>query len=265
MARIPNRKQSDCTVVTVPCFSGAPWDLTQLRPLAHRPLKTMRLPEAIDNVEGYADFVADEVAGLERYVLVGDSFGAIVSLAFATRQPRGLVALVLSGGFAANPITSPLLKARVAAARLLPGPLYRMLTLRFHASSLASPYDEQGQVPWSREASRTLFLRNTPYRSYVARAKAAFSANYLDRLRLIQVPTLILTPSYDRLIGEHAARQMLDGIPDATELILEDTGHMFRYSHPIAYAEAIERFLKQRVDLEVASPGTQGSAAAHTP
>ena len=247
------RGQSNPTIVTVPCFSGAPWDLRQLRPLAHRPLRTMRLPEGVDNIEGYADFVAEQVADLDSYVLVGDSFGAVVSLAFATRQPQGLKALILSGGFAANPITNPLLKARVAAARLLPGPLYRASTLRFHASSLASPHDGQGQVPWSKEASRRLFLQNTPYESYLARARAAFSADYVGRLRLITVPTLILTPSYDRLIGEHAARQMLEGIPDATELVLDNTGHMFRYSHPVTYAEAIEQFLHERLDGQRAS------------
>jgi pimeloyl-ACP methyl ester carboxylesterase len=235
-------------IVTVPCFSGAPWELKQLKPLSHRPMKTMRLPEAIDDIERYADFVHVEVSGLDKYILVGDSFGAIVSLAFATRQPQGLKALILSGGFAANPVTNPFVKFRIKAARLFPGVLYRALTLRFHAASLASPHDKNGQIPWSKEASRKLFAQNTPYKSYIARAKAAFSANYLNRLGLINVPTLILTPSYDKLIGEKAARQMVDGIPDATEVELKNTGHMFRFTHPETYAAAIDNFLQKRVD-----------------
>src|SRR5262245_9013260 len=89
------------TLVTVPCFSGAPWDAQQLAPLGSYPV---RLPEAIDEVEGYADFVAAQVADLSDYVLVGDSFGAVVSLTLALRQPAGLRGLVLSGGFAANPL-----------------------------------------------------------------------------------------------------------------------------------------------------------------
>lgn len=88
------------TIVTVPCFSGAPWELEQLGPLADHPLRTMRLPEALETIEDYADFLAEQVAGLEDYVVVGDSFGAVVALAFATRQPPGLRGLVLSGGFA---------------------------------------------------------------------------------------------------------------------------------------------------------------------
>jgi len=77
--------------------------------------------------------------------------------------------------------------------------------------------------------------------------KAAFSANYLDKLPLIQVPTLILTPAYDRLIGENAARLLLEGIPDSVEAILPNTGHMFRFTHPVTYANAIQAFLQVRL------------------
>ncbi len=168
-------------------------------------------------------------------------------MAFATRQPAGLRGLVLSGGFAANPVTNPLVKAKVSAARFLPGPLYRQVTLRFHTQSLASPHDHDGQVPWSQADSRALFMENTPWESYVARAKAAFSADYRDRLQAIEVPTLILTPSYDRLIGEDAAKVMLAGISDAHEVVLDGTGHMFRFSHPVTYADAVHDFLEARV------------------
>ena len=128
---MPEGTRSDSqlpTVMTVPCFSGAPWDLEKLDPLSDLPLKTMRLPESVDDVEQYADFVERQIADLGCYVLVGDSFGAVVSLAFATRQPSGLRALVLSGGFAANPVRNPLLKARIRAARFFQGPLYRWIT-----------------------------------------------------------------------------------------------------------------------------------------
>jgi pimeloyl-ACP methyl ester carboxylesterase len=72
----------------------------------------MRLPEGLDDIERYADFVSEQVADLDSYVLLGDSFGGIVALTFAPRQPVGLKALVLSGGFAANPVINPFLKAR---------------------------------------------------------------------------------------------------------------------------------------------------------
>jgi len=232
------------TIVTVPCFSGSPWHLDQLTPLSGWSLRTMRLPEALDQIEAYADFLAEQVAHLDRYVLVGDSFGANIAIALATRQPRGLEALVLSGGFAADPITNPLTKLKLTAAAFLPGILYQQVTLRFHAQSLASPFDRAGQVSTSQAAIRNLFVQNTPRRSYLSRMKAAFSANYLDQLDRIQVPTLVLTPAYERLIGENAARQLVEGIPDAVEVILPNTGHMFRFTHPVSYASAFGIFYR---------------------
>jgi len=117
------------TVVMVPCFSGSPWQLEQFTPLAHWTTQTMRLPEALNDIEDFADFLAQEVANLERYVLVGDSFGAIIALALATRQPTGLTAVILSGGFAADPVTNPITKLKLSAAALLPGKkLYQEIT-----------------------------------------------------------------------------------------------------------------------------------------
>lgn len=234
------------TLVTVPCFSGARWDLDQLTGLDDLELRTMRLPEALDTIEGYADFLADQVADLDDYVLVGDSFGAIIALVLATRQPEGLTGLVLSGGFASDPVTDPVVKAKLRAARFLPGLAYRHLVLRAHAASLASPHDSEGQRPWTRADSRRLFAEHTPHASYVARARAAFAVDVRGRLHRVVVPTLVLTPSHDELIGPDAAQVLVEGIPEATEIVLPETGHMFRFSHPTTYATTVRHFLDTR-------------------
>ncbi|MFD0407915.1 alpha/beta fold hydrolase [Kitasatospora sp. NPDC127116] len=238
-----NTAAKNPTLVFIPCFSGAPWSAEQLAPYGEAPKRTLRLPEGVDSIERYADHVENAIADLDDYVLVGDSFGANIALALATRRPRGLRALVVSGGFAANPIDSKPMKALAQAMGKAPGPLYRQLTLRFHAHRLASPFDGEGQVPWSEARSRELFLANTPAASFGARVSAVFTADYVDVLDRIQVPTLLLTPSHDVLIGENASKVMLAGIPDAREVVLARTGHMFRFSHPVTYAAAVENFL----------------------
>jgi pimeloyl-ACP methyl ester carboxylesterase len=68
----------------------------------------------------------------------------------------------------------------------------------------------------------------------------------LDRLSKIEVPTLIITPSYDTLIGEKAASEMLKGVQNVKEIVLARTGHMFRYSHPVLYAKTIRTFLEEQ-------------------
>jgi pimeloyl-ACP methyl ester carboxylesterase len=243
----PGSHTAKPTLVMIPCFSGAPWNLGQLSPLLDWPLRTMRLPDGVETIDAYADYVAVQTSDLEEFVLVGDSFGAVVAIALAARRPIGLRGLVISGGFAANPVTSRLGRAKISAARFLPGPLYRRLTLPLHAASLASPFDTEGEQPLSTRATADLFREHTPWRSYTARAKAAFSADYREQLGDISVPTLILTPEHDTLIGEEAAGILRGGIPDAVEHVLPRTGHMFRFTHPVTYSGHIRDFLNRRL------------------
>ncbi|MFF2183812.1 alpha/beta fold hydrolase [Streptomyces sp. NPDC058155] len=238
-----NTAERNPTLVFIPCLSGAPWSAEQLAPYGEAPKRALRLPEGVNDIERYADHVENAIADLDDYVLVGDSFGANIALALATRRPPGLRALILSGGFAANPVDSKPWKALMRAIGKARGPFYRQLALRAHAHRLASPFDGEGQVPWSEARSRELFLTGTPAASFGARVEASLTADYVDVLGHVQVPTLILTPSHDVLVGENASKIMLAGIPDSREVVLPRTGHMFRFSHPATYAAAVKGYL----------------------
>jgi pimeloyl-ACP methyl ester carboxylesterase len=233
------------TLVMVPCFAGAPWKLTQLSQLQRWPMRTMRLPDHLDDLEKLADFVLEQVKDLSSYVLVGDSFGAVVSIALATRRPSGLTGLVLSGGFAKNPITSPILKMLTALAPFFPGWFYRQLTLRMHAANLRSTFDAEGEIPWSTGQTRALFVMATSHQAYVNRLRAVAKSDYTDKLARIDVPTLIMTPEEDRLIGKEAAEIMLKGIAESTEVVVPRTGHMLRCSHPGTYSREVREFLER--------------------
>jgi pimeloyl-ACP methyl ester carboxylesterase len=237
--------KADPALVMIPCFSGAPWQLNQLTHLQSRPMRTLRLPDNVCELETLADFIADQVKDLESYVLIGDSYGAVSSIAVATRQPKGLKGLVLSGGFARSPITSPLLKILAALAPYFPGTFYRQGTLRVHAAQLASSFDKEGEIPWSTGKTRALFIRETPHKAYVNRVRSIEKTDYTVLLKKIEVPTLILTPEEDKLIGKEAVGILLKGITGSQEVIMPRTGHMFRFSHPGAYSLEIRKFLER--------------------
>jgi pimeloyl-ACP methyl ester carboxylesterase len=230
------------TIITIPCLSGAPWDLDSFGPLSDYPLATLRLSDEHTDIESHASDVLDLASRHGEFILAGDSFGAQVAIAAAARRPKGLVGLVISGGFAAMPIDSFVTRMKINAARFLPGPLYRHLVLPMHAKALESRFDAEGDNAWSTRDSERLFLANTPWKGYVRRTQAALAADYTSLLRNIEVPTLILTPQDDTLIGPDAARVLRDGIGNSVEVVLERTGHMFRLSHPTRYAEAIRDF-----------------------
>lgn len=242
------------TIVTVPCFSGAPWDVRQLQPFAGRDVRTMRLPERLDTVEANADFLAEEVHGLDDYILVGDSYGAVIALTLAIRRPAGLSGLVLSGGFAANPLP-PWKGMAASASRFAGGPLYRQGTLRLHAYQLHSHFDATAPIPHTQNDYRHLFIDNTPRATYTARVTSVTHFDVRDKLGRVEVPTLLLTPEDDKLVGANAAREMLAGIPEATEIVLPRTGHMFRFTHPDQYGQAITAFIDQRVGRVIGKSG----------
>ena len=52
------------------------------------------------------------------------------------------------------------------------------------------------------------------------RIRAIQKADYSRTLGRINVPTLILTPEEDRLIGREAAQILLNGIPGSEEMVL---------------------------------------------
>jgi pimeloyl-ACP methyl ester carboxylesterase len=156
--------------------------------------------------------------------------------------------LVLSGGFARSPITSPWLKTLAALAPFFTGPFYRQMTLRIHAAQLASAFYREGKIPWSTGKSRAFFIKETSHKAYINRMCSIEKADYTALLKKIDVPTLILTPEEDKLIGKDAAGVLLNGIKGSQEVILLRTGHMFRFSHPGAYSLEIKRFL-ERVSL----------------
>lgn len=231
------------TMVYVPCFSGAPWDLAPFPDLAGRAALTPVLP-VVDTVEAYADWLQEATQGLGPFVLVGDSFGAAVALAFAARRPPALRAVVASGGFATNPLAQPWLVAAIRHGPRLSGRVYEQMVLPWHARLLRSRYDREGDRPWSLADTVTLFRRWTPAEAYWARARAAVGTDLTEAVRTISVPTLVLSPEDDRLIAPAASRPLRD-IPNAVHRTLPRTGHMFRFSHPRAYGGAVDRFLRE--------------------
>lgn len=229
-------------LVYVPCFSGAPWDLEQFPDLADWPARTPALPAALGSIDAYADWLGDLVQDLSSFVLIGDSFGASIALSLAIRRPRGLRAVVASGGFALNPIRQRWLRWVIRHAARVPEVAYAPFVVPLHAWLLRSRFDGRGEQSWSMRATRTLFLTHTPPASYWARAQAAAQFDIRESLQRIPVPVLLLTPEDDGLIAP-AAVQPLRQIPDVQEVVMTGTGHMLRYSHPQAYGREVARFL----------------------
>jgi proline iminopeptidase len=194
--------------------------------------------------------------GLERYVVLGHSFGAFIALQHAvefTGRPAGTV---ISSG-------SP-------SERRLMGHVERELE-RFEPVELR----EQVQASWAREAEartqdevRVLLEEQLPFHfadprdpridaMRAAMAGAVYAPDVLrtaatdgyghieveDRLGEVRHPVLVLAGRHDRTCSAEAGEAIARGIPDAELVVFEHSGHMTFVEESDAYVDAVRRFL----------------------
>jgi proline iminopeptidase len=194
--------------------------------------------------------------GLERYVVLGHSFGAFIALQHAVDFSGRPAGTVVSSG-------SP-------SERLLMGHVERELE-RFEPVELR----EQVQASWAREADartqdevRALLDDQLPfhfadprdprmdemrtamagavYAPDVLRAAATEGYGHIeveDRLGVVRHPVLVLAGRHDRTCSVEAAEVIARGIPDADLVVFEHSGHMTFVEEPAAYVDAVRRFL----------------------
>jgi proline iminopeptidase len=194
--------------------------------------------------------------GLERYVVLGHSFGALIALQHAVDFSGRPAGTVVSSG--------------APSERLLMSHVERELA-RFEPVELR----EQVQASWAREAQaqtqddvRALLADQLPfhfadprdpridemraamagavYAPDVLRAAATDGYGHIDvedRLGDVRHPVLVLAGRHDRTCSVDAAEVIAGGVPDAELVVFERSGHMAFVEEPDAYRDAVRRFL----------------------
>jgi proline iminopeptidase len=196
--------------------------------------------------------------GLERYAVLGHSYGAFIALQHAVDFPGSPAATVVSSG--------------IADARFLA-----------HVEDELAAFEpvalrEQVQSSWAREAEAhtqedvaSLLADQLPFhfadprdpridemRAAMSGAvygpdvlRAAATEDYgaiavEDRLADVTHPVLVLAGRHDRTCPVAAAEAMAAGLPDAELVVFEDSGHMTFVEENDAYLGAVRDFLGRR-------------------
>jgi pimeloyl-ACP methyl ester carboxylesterase len=193
-------------------------------------------------------FVSDleavvDAAGLERFALIGISQGCAVSVAYATRHPERVTALVLHGGYLRGWKSQPETMVRGEALQTLIGldwgrdnpAIRQMFTSSFVPEGTAE------QIAWFNELQR---VSTSP--ANAVRLRAAFGAiNVAELASRVSVPTLVLHSKGDRVIQFSAGLELAAAIPGARFVPIESRNHLILEHEPIwpQYMETIQRFL----------------------
>jgi proline iminopeptidase len=216
---------------------------------------------ALWTLDRYLEEVEEARRGLElqRFLLYGHSWGALLGMEYALRHPQYLTGLVIS-----NMTASVAAYVQHAAELLRALPAAAQATLARYREKGAYDAPEYQAVlmkelyhqhvcrldPWPEPLERTFRMVNTTvYNTMQGPDEFTIVGNLKDwdiwdRLHLIRVPTLLISARYDEMAPSQIAR-MGTLIPQARVSALDNGSHFAMYDDQAAYFQALIAFIRE--------------------
>lgn len=179
--------------------------------------------------------------GVERFALVGHSFGGMIAQQVARDFPEGLTHLVLSGTSPAFGSSEGDFQKRFIAERI--GPLDAGKTMRDIADgivrSLVAPGCPEAAMDVARQS-----MERVAEQTYRASMNLLVTFDLRSALASIAVPALALAGGWDTSAPAPMMERMASRIPGARYLCIDDAGHLANLERPEAFNRAIADFLE---------------------
>jgi len=199
--------------------------------------------------EGYTvDQFAEDAINLIRTldagpaVLVGNSLGGTVAMAVAFAAPelvRGLVICSASAGPAGPPTPPETMQYMMRSASLpVPQAAAAMMDILFATDFI----DEHPEMLDAAVEKRS---QGSPMIATLGPLQSALAFDPLERLKSMDLPTLILHGEDDVLVLSDHAQMLADAAPGAEVQLVADSGHALVVEQSAAVAEAISAFLSR--------------------
>ncbi len=204
-------------------------------------------PDGVYRIERYVETVVAllDHLGVRRAVLAGNSFGGQVAWQTALAHPQRVERLILidAAGYPLAPEEVPI-GFRIARTPWL-GPLMRVVLPRgFIESSVRNVYGDPSRVtPELVDRYFELTLRTGNREALRQRFAQAQAGPGAERIRELQLPTLILWGGRDRLIPPADGERFARDIAGSELVVFEDLGHVPHEEDPARTLEAVRSFL----------------------
>jgi pimeloyl-ACP methyl ester carboxylesterase len=196
--------------------------------------------------------------GLERYAVLGHSYGAMIALQHAVAhgpQDAALVGTVISSGVPSSRFLA-VVEANLAAFE--PVELREQVTASWAREAEARTQEDvrslfADQLPFHfadprdpRIADALAALSDAVYAPDVLRAAAVAEYGGIEveeRLPGVGHPVLVLAGRHDRTCTPEAAEAIAAGVPGAELVVLEASGHMGYFEENDAYVGAVRSWV----------------------
>ena len=213
-------------------------------------------------VEEFAAVVAD--LGLERYHVVGQSWGGMLAAEIALTHPAGLASISILNSPASMELW---VRGAESLRRRLPAEVREALESHEAAGTIEDPeYLAAVDVFYARhlcrlpeppaaltatlaqtEADPTVYrTMNGPNEFFVTGSLRDWSV--VDRLTEIDVPALVLAGEFDEAVPSSWA-PFAESIPDVRTHLEPDASHCTHLEHPEAVLDVVGRFLRRADDV----------------
>ena len=181
-------------------------------------------------VEAYADFIQAFVnqLKLKQVAVFGHSMGGAVALCLALRRPDWLEALVLVGTGARLRVAPAILDAIIADPQTF--------------LDLAPQYNFAPGAPESLVGRIRTGFAKTGSQVIHGDFTACNRFDLMQDLHHINLPTLIISATQDRLTPLKYGRYLHTHIPKSHLHIIENAGHMMALEKPAAFMAGVEAF-----------------------
>lgn len=220
--------------------------------------RSERVDPATLTLDRFAEDVGKlaEALGLERYALLGHSYGAFVALTHAVK--RGDAShYIISSGSASMRKSMPEIQENLAIFE--PVELREQVTASWDREPHARTQDDVAELMRMQMPFHFASVESDAYRRYMDVEEGAIYApevlayaatheydiEYEDRLGSITKPTLILVGEQDRTTTPRAARDLHTGIPSSELVVITNAGHMSYVEQPEIYFSAVRQFFKK--------------------
>lgn len=207
-------------------------------------------PQSVD--AQVADLEAVRQAlGLNKFALLGDSYGGLVAMAYATAHPEHVAKLVLSDS------PGPSWKDIV---HLLPDVFPDVQEQNMQEEKKLGASTEAAARAGLHNHFRMIFYSPEKRDAYMSKmgdlgfepavgeavSKATADLNLTSKLAGFQFPTLVINGRYDMNVAPLTAWRLAHAIPGAKVVFFEQSGHLPSYEEPEKYVEVLESFLNSK-------------------
>jgi pimeloyl-ACP methyl ester carboxylesterase len=206
------------------------------------------------NIENYTQFLHEFIQKVthEPAILLGHSFGSILTAHFAAKHPKAITKLIL-----VNPIASPALKGRKA--------IFSHLTVFYYWLGNKLPARAGHKLLSSKAIVLTMSallaktkdkaLRRKIHRGHLAHFssfqsrrvvmesfKASVSHTATEKADTITAPTLLIVGEVDDIAPLSSQKQLQQKLADSQLIVAPKVGHLIHHEAPDIAAHAIVAF-----------------------